>query len=118
MIDRKKHLIKVNCWQVSPAEVENVILEHPGVLDAAAIGIPDAENASDTVRLYAVVKNGYPLTLAHVRDYAKGRMAKYKMPTELELVDSIPRNAGGKVLRHVIRDQAMQRSAEEYRAGE
>jgi len=83
---------------VFPGEVEDVISRHPDVLEAAVVGVPDDEFGQ---RLKAIVvrRPGTALDAGELRDYVRGRLARYKVPRDVEFVESIPRNATGKVLR-------------------
>lgn len=91
IIDRKKELIKVKGNQVAPAELEGVLLEHPGIADAAVIGIPFAED--ERPRAYVVVRPGAIITAEDVKDWVKARAIKYKWITGGVVFEKdIPRN--------------------------
>jgi len=100
--DRLKELIKVKGFQVPPAEVEAALLEHPAVADAAVLGQPD-EDAGEVPVAFVVAAPGatpdLPMLVAHL----DGRLAHYKHPKALHLVDAIPKSASGKILRRVLR---------------
>ena len=102
--DRVKDMVISGGENVYPAEVENVLYEHPAIIEVAVIGVPD-ERWGEAVTAVAVVKEGEELTLASLRDFATDRLARYKLPTKLERVDVIPRNASGKVLKRELRDR-------------
>jgi acyl-CoA synthetase (AMP-forming)/AMP-acid ligase II len=114
MVDRKKELIKVRGFQVSPAEVEAVILQHPAIVDAAVIGIKVQDNSTDgerprayVVRDPAVKDPTSVVTEADLQEWCAQRLAKYKALTGgVVFVDAVPRNAGGKLLKRVLREQA------------
>ncbi|PVH71617.1 acetyl-CoA synthetase-like protein [Cadophora sp. DSE1049] len=104
VIDRTKDLIKVRGWQVSPAEIEAALLEHPGIQDAGVIASP-ANDGCGEVPLAFVVKSGSSETNEHdVKEFLGTRLARYKNVEEVEFVDFIPRNPTGKILRRVLRD--------------
>ena len=86
---------------VFPIEVENLLVEHPDILEAAVIGVPDAEFGQ---RLKAIVatKAGSPLDADGVRAYVKANLARFKVPRDVEFVPELPRNATGKVLRNTL----------------
>ncbi|GAA2689216.1 MULTISPECIES: long-chain-fatty-acid--CoA ligase [Actinosynnema] len=100
--DRIKDMIIVGGENVYPNEIENVLTKHPGVADAAVIGVPH-ETFGESVVAYVVPAPGLPPRprdlLAHCRD----RLAGFKVPSRFELVDAVPRNPSGKVLRRELR---------------
>jgi acyl-CoA synthetase (AMP-forming)/AMP-acid ligase II len=105
--DRKKELIKVRGFQVSPAELEGVILSHPGVADAAVIGITvKTDPNTELPRAYVVVTPGaLSPSEEEIVSFCAERLAKYKKLTGgVRFVDAIPRNAAGKALKRVIRE--------------
>lgn len=104
IIDRKKELIKVRGWQVSPTEVESVLLQHPEISDAAVIGIQLADGAGELAQAYIVRKPESRLTEDAVRIFAGKTLAKYKIPEQVKFVESIPKNSTGKVLRRLLRE--------------
>lgn len=102
IVDRTKELIKVKGNQVSPTELENLILELPQVSDVAVAGIAD-ESAGEIPRAYIVLKKGQQLSEGAVTDHVKDRVVKYKqLAGGVCFVKEIPRNAAGKVLRHQL----------------
>jgi len=108
IIDRTKDMIKVRGWQVSPAEIECALLEHPDIIDAGVIGIP-ASNDSGTgeVPHAFVVKKpnaGTSLDEKEVKAFLEERLARYKRVDKVSFVDIIPRNPTGKILRRVLRE--------------
>ena len=101
LTDRSKEMIKVRGFQVAPAEVEGVLLGHPGITDAAVFGVPDAANGESVIA--AVVTDG-TIAPAELIAHVAERLASYKKPSEVRVVDVIPRLASGKALRRVIKD--------------
>jgi fatty-acyl-CoA synthase len=89
---------------VYPAEVENVVSQHPAVADAAVIGVPDAK-WGEAVSAVVVLKPGQRLELEQLRELAGARLARYKLPSRLEIVPALPRNSAGKVLKTQLREQ-------------
>jgi len=87
---------------VWPQEVERVLAEHPGVADVAVAGRPDAEWGHHVVAFVVPVDPADPPTLRELRDHAAERIARFKAPRELELVDAIPRTRGGKIRRESL----------------
>ena len=105
LVDRMKDLIIVSGFNVYPAEVEDVLIEHPDVTDAAVIGVPN-DRTGEAIAAFVVPVAGRTPTLASLRDHVAGRLARYKVPTRLTLMDELPRNQAGKVVRRVLSDPA------------
>jgi acyl-CoA synthetase (AMP-forming)/AMP-acid ligase II len=101
VFDRKKELIKYSGFQVPPAELEGVLLEHPAVADAAVIGKEDLEHG-EIPKAFVVLKAGSSANDRELMDYVGERVATFKRVREIEFVDAIPKNASGKLLRRVL----------------
>ncbi|MCZ6707274.1 MAG: AMP-binding protein, partial [Chloroflexi bacterium] len=99
---RTKDLIIRGGENIAPGEVEQVVEEHPAVVEVAVIGVADAE-WGETVKAVVVLREGQALTLEELRDYCRERMASYKAPQYLAIVDELPRNHMGKLLKNDIR---------------
>lgn len=106
VVDRKKDIIIVKGFNVSPTEVEKVICEHPKVEDAALIGIPD-EYRGEIIKAFVVIKEGESLNEAELMNYLKGRIARFKLPRRIEFVDALPKNVMGKLLRRLLLEQEL-----------
>ncbi|KAJ4374200.1 hypothetical protein N0V83_002941 [Neocucurbitaria cava] len=107
IVDRKKELIKVRGFQVAPAELEGVLLEHPGVADAAVIGIKNQDGSSELPRAYVVKKADAKLEERDVTMWVEEKLAKYKrLDGGVKFVESIPKTASGKILKRVLRERA------------
>jgi hypothetical protein len=104
VVDRTKDLIKVRGWQVSPAEIECTLLEHPNIIDAAVIGIKALDDSGETPQAFVVREAQSELNEKDVKDFLGRRLARYKGVSKVEFVDTIPRNPTGKILRRVLRD--------------
>jgi long-subunit acyl-CoA synthetase (AMP-forming) len=104
IVDRTKDLIKVRGWQVSPAEIEAALLEHPDVIDAGVIGIPAEDGCGQSAAAFIKKREGSDLDLKRVRIFLTTILARYKNVEKVEFVDSIPRNPTGKILRRVLRE--------------
>ena len=106
-----QELIKVRAFQVAPPELEGVLLDHPEIVDAAVIGVPDPSNqeGSEAPRAYIVrrdTKSNKPSS-QEVYEWVKERLASYKrLNGGVIFVDAIPKNASGKILKRMLRDQA------------
>ena len=107
IIDRLKELIKVKGLQVAPAELEELLRAHPQIIDAAVIGIKDAR-LGEAPKAYIVQKPGTPpIDVDEVKKYIADKVAKHKqLVGGVEIVESIPKNATGKILRKVLREKA------------
>jgi long-chain acyl-CoA synthetase len=104
IVDRKKDMILVSGFNVYPNEVEDVLTQHPGVLECAAVGVPDAK-AGEAVKV-VVVKKDPALTEADVRKYAEEHLTGYKRPKVVEFRTELPKTPVGKILRRELRDKA------------
>jgi fatty-acyl-CoA synthase len=100
--DRVKDMVITGGENVYPAEVESVLYDHPAVAEAAVLGLPD-ERWGEAVVAIVALKPEASLSLEQLRDFAGHRLARYKLPSRLELVDSLPRNPAGKVLKYELR---------------
>jgi len=102
--DRVKDMIISGGENVYPAEVESVLFDHPAVTDVAVVGTPD-ERWGETVTAVVVVAPGKSLSLEELREFAADRLARYKLPRRVEVIDALPRSASGKVLKFQLRTQ-------------
>jgi len=102
IVDRKKDLAIVGGFKVYPREVEEVLYEHPGVAEAAAIGVPDAE-LGEVVKAFIVRRPGAAVTEAELIAFVRARIAHYKAPRSVEFRASLPKSAVQKVLRRELR---------------
>lgn len=101
--DRKKDMIIASGFNVFPKEIDEILFDHPKVIEACCIGVPDSYRG-ETVKAYIVVKPGEALTSEEVVSYCKGRLTAYKVPTEVEFVSELPKSAIGKILRRELRE--------------
>ncbi len=101
--DRKKDMILVSAFNVYPNEIENVVVEMDGVLEAAAIGVPD-EKSGEAVKLF-VVPTDKSITELDVLDYCAENLTNYKRPKYVEFRDELPKTNVGKILRRALRDE-------------
>jgi len=102
IVDRAKDLVIVSGFNVFPAEVEEVLLEHPGVANAAIVGVPHP-HTGEAVKAYVVAANGSTLEEDELIAFCAERLARYKCPTKVMFVDEIPTGPAGKVLRRSLR---------------
>ncbi|MEP7327702.1 MAG: long-chain-fatty-acid--CoA ligase [Betaproteobacteria bacterium] len=109
IVDRKKDMILVSGFNVYPNEIEGVVAAHPGVLECAAVGIPDAKSG-EAVRLF-VVKKDPALTADDVLKYCREHLTNYKCPREVEFRADLPKSNVGKILRRELRDELKKQAA-------
>ena len=102
IVDRKKDMILVSGFNVYPNEIEDVVAACPGVLECAAIGIPD-EKSGEAVKV-VIVKKDPNLTAETVKEYCRHNLTGYKLPKVIEFRDSLPKTNVGKILRRELRD--------------
>ncbi len=103
VVDRRKELIITGGFNVSPSEVEEVLLSHPDIADAAVVSLPRGDGA-EMVAAAVVIRSGAEVTSAGVRDFCRTRLAAYKVPKRVDVVDELPRSLIGKVLRREVRE--------------
>ncbi|KAG8149050.1 long-chain-fatty-acid--CoA ligase [Burkholderia catarinensis] len=101
IVDRKKDMILVSGFNVYPNEIEEVVANHPGVFEVAAIGVPD-EHSGEAVKLF-VVRKDPELTFEDLMAFCKGQLTGYKRPKSVEFRDSLPKSNVGKILRRELR---------------
>ncbi len=106
--DRKKDLIIRGGFNISPREVEEVLMSHKAVTDAAVVAVPD-KRGREMVKAFVVLKEGAPLQAPELMDYARDNLAPYKLPKQIEFVETLPKSATGKVLRKELRGEAEDR---------
>lgn len=102
IVDRKKDMILVSGFNVYPNEIESVAVEHPGILEAAAVGVPD-DKAGEAVKLF-VVRKDKSLTVEQVIAHCRESLTGYKVPKHVEFRDELPKTNVGKILRRALRD--------------
>ncbi len=103
--DRLKDMYICGGFNVYPAEIEQVLARMAGVADAAVIGVPD-QRLGEVGRAFVVARPGADLDEATVISYTREHLANFKTPRSVRFVDSLPRNAGGKVLKPQLRELA------------
>jgi len=104
IVDRKKDMINVGGEKVFPSEVEDMMLVHPKIRDLVIVGIPD-ELKGEAPKAFLQLNEGETTTLEEIREFCKPRMAPYKVPVAVEIIDEVPRSAAGKALRRLLRDK-------------
>ena len=102
IVDRRKDMVVTGGLNVYPREIEEVLLAHPAVREAAVVGIPD-EHWGERLRAYIVPRHERPVDAAELESHCRERLAGYKVPKEYRDIAELPRNAGGKVLKKELR---------------
>jgi long-chain acyl-CoA synthetase len=105
IVDRMKDMVLVSGFNVYPNEVEDILVKHPGVLEAAVIGVPD-EHSGEMVAAYVVRKDD-AVTPEDLRQFCRENLTAYKVPRRIEFRDTLPKTNVGKVLRRALRDEVM-----------
>jgi fatty-acyl-CoA synthase len=104
IVDRWKDMFISGGENIYPAEVENVIYQHPAVAEAAVIGVPHPR-WQEVGRAIVVVKEGHTLTEVEIIEFCLGKLARYKIPKSAVIVEALPRTAAGKVLKRQLREE-------------
>ena len=100
LLDRKKDMIKVSGFNVYPNEIEEVVAHHPGVLEVAALGVPD-EHSGQAIKLFVVLKD-LKVTEQDILNFCRGQLTGYKIPRHIEFRTELPHSNVGKVLRRLL----------------
>jgi len=108
IVDRKKDMIIAGGYNIYPRDIDEVLFEHPQIVEACAVGIPD-EYRGETVKAFVVLKSGASLTEEEIINYCKDKLAKYKVPKMIEFIDELPKSGVGKILRKELRQMEMER---------
>jgi long-chain acyl-CoA synthetase len=103
IVDRTKDMIIAGGYNIFPREIDEVLFEHPKVLEACTIGVPH-EYRGETVKSFIVTKPGQTLTTEELDAYCRDRLSPYKVPRIYEFVESLPKSAVGKILKRELRD--------------
>ena len=101
--DRIKDMIVSGAENIYPREIEEVLLAHPAVVDTAVIGVP-SDKWGETPLAFVVVRPGAEVTLAELENFCRDKLASYKRPRAFEVIDEVPRNPSGKVLKRILRE--------------
>jgi acyl-CoA synthetase (AMP-forming)/AMP-acid ligase II len=104
LVDRKKDMIISGGENIYPREIENVLLAHPKVADAAVVGVPH-EIYGETVKAFVVPAEGEEVAPEELREFCVGKLGDFKIPRLWEFIDALPRNPSGKVMKYVLREK-------------
>jgi len=108
VVDRKKDMIIAGGYNIYPLELDDVLFDHPKILEACCIGVPDSYRG-ETVKAFIVVKAGESLSEAEVISYCKENLAPYKVPKMVEFMDELPKSAVGKILRRKLKEMELEK---------
>ena len=112
IVDRKKDMIIAGGYNIYPVELDGVLMGHPKILEACAIGIPH-EYRGETVKAFIVAQKGETLTEDEVSNYCKKNLAAYKVPKIIEFIDELPKSAVGKILRRKLKEMEVTKMKKE-----
>jgi acyl-CoA synthetase (AMP-forming)/AMP-acid ligase II len=110
ILDRKKEMIKYKGYQIAPAELEALVMEHPAVMDSAVIPKRDAESG-EVPKAFIVIRQGQQVTTEELMRFVEERVAPYKKVREIEFVEAIPKTPSGKILRRELIEQERAKAA-------
>ena len=118
IVDRKKDMINASGFKVWPREVEDVLYTHPAIQEAAVVGIPD-EYRGESVAAFVTLQSGPEadeVTESTIVEFCREKLASYKAPRQVTIIDELPKTSSGKILRRTIRADAVA-AAQEAKAG-
>jgi len=108
IVDRKKDMIIAGGYNIYPRDIDEVLYQHPKVLDAVSLGIPH-DYRGETVKAFIVLKEGETATANEIIEFCKKKLAIYKVPKLVEFRDDLPKSPVGKILRKVLRDEEIEK---------
>jgi long-chain acyl-CoA synthetase len=111
ILDRKKEMIKYKGYQIAPAELEALLLEHPSVMDSAVIPKRDPESG-EIPKAFVIIREGQEISKEDLMRFVEERVAPYKKVREIEFVEAIPKTASGKILRRELIDAERAKTGE------
>jgi long-chain acyl-CoA synthetase len=109
IVDRKKDMIIAGGYNIYPREIDEVLYQHPDIVDACAIGVPDAYRG-ETVKAFVVTRPEVELTEEEVIDFCRQKLAAYKAPKIVEFRKDLPKSAVGKILRRALREEVRKKT--------
>jgi long-chain acyl-CoA synthetase len=108
IVDRKKDMIIAGGYNIYPVELDGVLMDHPKILEACTVGIPD-KYRGETVKAFIVIKEGETLSAEEVTAYCGEKLAAYKVPKVIEFAKNLPKSAVGKILRRELKERELGR---------
>jgi len=106
IVDRKKDMILVSGFNVYPNEIEEVLTNHPEIFEAACVGVP-SEKTGETVKAFVVLTQNSNLTEKEIIAFSAQSLTGYKLPSMVKIVEDLPKNNVGKILRRELREKAL-----------
>jgi len=110
IVDRKKDMIIAGGYNIYPRDIDEVLFEHPKILEGAAVGLPDPYRG-ETVKAFVVPRPGETVTEDEVISFCKEKLAAYKVPRKVEFLEELPKSNIGKVLRRKLREMEIEKAA-------
>jgi len=107
ILDIKKDMIIAGGFNIYPKDIDQILVEHPRVAEAIAVGIPDRYRG-ETVKAFVVLKSGQSATAAEILDFCRQNLAKYKVPTQVEIRQALPKATSKKILRRILRQEEIE----------
>jgi len=109
IVDRKKDMVIAGGYNIYPVELDNVLFEHPKILEACTVGVPH-EYRGETIKAFIVLKEGESCTEKEIISFCKEKLAAYKVPKIIEFIDELPKSSVGKILRRKLRDMELEKT--------
>lgn len=109
IVDRMKDMVIAGGFNIYPREIDEVLYQHPAVLEACSVGVAD-EYRGETIKAFVVLKPGATATEAEIMEHCKERLAAYKRPREVEFIPELPKSTVGKVLRRVLAEREKEKA--------
>ena len=108
IVDRKKDMVNVGGYNVFPREIDEILFAHPDIQEAAAIGVPDSHRG-EAIQAFVVTVDGAVITADEIIDHCKEKLAKFKVPSAVQIVDSLPKTPAAKIDKMALRDSVVAR---------
>jgi long-chain acyl-CoA synthetase len=116
ILDIKKDMIIAGGFNIYPKDIDQVLAEHPKVAEAVAVGIPDRYRG-ETVKAVVVLRPGQSASEEEILDFCRENLAKYKVPTEVEFRQALPKSTSRKILRRILRQEEIEKEQKERAGG-
>jgi long-chain acyl-CoA synthetase len=111
IVDRKKDMIISGGYNIYPRDIDEVFYEHPKVQEACSIGIPDPKRG-ENIKVFVVLRQGESVTQEELIEFCKTKLAAYKLPSEIEFRDELPKSNVGKILRKELRKEELEKRSQ------